>query len=214
MTIVGVSGSPILDGNTDRIVKAVLEQSGREHVFVNLSTLRYDPCRGCAHLCASTNMCPIDDDLQPYFELLLKSDAIVLGTSVNGGNITAWMYSFLSRLWCFRHVTRLLQNKPMLLVACGLFRRSKYRVLPKFIERVGSDNILGYIYHTTSIPPCFKCGMGKECRIGGLWEMLDRNEERLKNWVFQEQMFKRWENNPETVAQVTKYAEMLKKRVG
>jgi hypothetical protein len=56
--------------------------------------------------------------------------------------------------------------------------------------------------------------MGKACRIGGLWEMLDRNEERLKNWVFQEQMFKRWENNPETVAQVTKYAEMLKKRVG
>jgi len=30
MTIVGISGSPIVDGNTDRIVKAVLEQSGRD----------------------------------------------------------------------------------------------------------------------------------------------------------------------------------------
>jgi multimeric flavodoxin WrbA len=214
LTIVGVSGSPILNGNTDRIVKAVLEQSSREHVFVNLSTLRYDPCRGCAHLCASTNMCPIDDDLQPYYEPLLTSDAIVLGTSVNGGNITAWMYSFLSRLWCFRHVTRLLQDKPVLLVVCGLFRRSKYRVLPKFVERVGSANILGYIYHTTNIPPCFTCGMGKTCRIGGLWEMLGRDEERLKSWVLHEQMFTRWENNPETVARVAEYAEMLKKLAG
>jgi len=56
--------------------------------------------------------------------------------------------------------------------------------------------------------------MGKACRIGGLWEMLGHDEERLKNWVLQEQMFKRWENNPETVAQVAEYAELLKKLAG
>ena len=209
MTIIGVSGSPIVNGNTDRIVKAILEQSGREHLFVNLSTLRFDPCRACAHLCAPTNMCPIEDDLQPYLETILTAEALVLGTSVTGGNITAWMYSFLSRMWCFRHVQRLLRNKPVLLVASGLFSRSKYRVLPKFIERIGSDNILGYIYYTTQIPPCYTCGMGNICKIGGLWEMLGRDEERLKNWTLQQNMFKRWEDDPDTVTEIAKYAQKL-----
>jgi multimeric flavodoxin WrbA len=209
MTIIGVSGSPIVNGNTDRIVKAMLEQSGREHLFVNLSTLRFDPCRACAHLCAPTNMCPIEDDLLRYLELIITADALVLGTSVTGGNITAWMYSFLSRMWCFRHIQRLLRNKPVLLVASGLFNRSKYRVLPKFIERVGSDNILGYVYYTTQIPPCYTCGMGNICKIGGLWEMLGRDEERLRNWKLQQNMFKRWEDDPDTLTEIAKYAQKL-----
>ena len=209
MTIIGISGSPIVNGNTDRIIQAVLEQSGRDSLFVNLSTLRYDPCRACAHLCAPTNMCPVEDDLHPYLERILKADALVLGTSVNGGNITAWMYSFLSRLWCFRHVERLLQNKPVLLVASGLFRRSKYRVLPKFIDSVRSDNILGYIYYTTEIPPCYKCGMGNVCKIGGLWELVGRDEKRLREWTLQPDMFKRWEDNPDIIKEIADAAQKL-----
>lgn len=210
--LVGVSGSPILNGNTDRMVKAVLDKSGRDHVFVNLSTLRYDPCRACAHLCAKTHICPLDDDLKPYFDPILNSEALVLGTSVNGSNVSAWMFSFLSRLWCFRHVERPLLDKPVLLVASGLFKRSKYRVLANFIEAsLQSENILGYIYYNSEIPPCFKCGRGYVCKIGGLWEMVDRDEEKLKSWKFTEDMFKRWEDNPETVAEVEKYANILAK---
>ena len=49
------------------------------------------------------------------------------------------------------------------------------------------------------------------CKIGGLWAMLDRDEERLKNWKLKEDMFKRWENDPESVARVAKYAKILEK---
>ena len=83
MTVVGVSGSPIVDGNTDRMTKALLEQSGKDHMFINLSTLRYDPCRACAHLCARTNICPLDDDLEPYFEPLMNAEALVLSTPIH-----------------------------------------------------------------------------------------------------------------------------------
>lgn len=154
-------------------------------------------------------MCPIEDDLQPYLVPILKADALVLGTSVTGGNISAWMYSFLSRLWCFRHVQRLLRDTPVLLVAAGLFRRSKYRVLSKFVERVGSDNILGYIYYTSEIPPCYSCGMGNVCKIGGFWELVGRDEERLRKWTLQPTMFRRWEDNPDTVTQIAAYAQQL-----
>lgn len=210
LTLVGISGSPIVNGNTDRMVKAVLGKSGKDYVFVNLSTLRYDPCRACVHRCAKTNMCPLDDDLKRYLVPILNSEALVLGTSVNASNVSAWMFSFLSRLWCFRHVERPLRDKPVLLIASGLFKRSKYRVLANFIEaRLPSENILGYIYYTTEIPPCFTCGRGNVCKIGALWELLDRDEERLKNWKLTEDMFKRWEDNPETVADVDQYARIL-----
>jgi hypothetical protein len=34
MAIIGVSGSPVIDGNTDRIIKAVLKKSGKEAIFI------------------------------------------------------------------------------------------------------------------------------------------------------------------------------------
>ena len=209
MTIVGISGSPIVNGNTDRIIKVVLEQSGKDHIFINLSTLIYDPCRACTHLCAKTNICPLEDDLKPYFKPILDSEALILGSPVNGGNVTGWMFSFKTRLWCFYHVKNLLRNKPVLLVATGLFRQSEYRVMTRFLERVHSEKIIGHIYCTSNIPPCYKCGMGKMCKVGGLWAMVGRSEEDLGKFEITPDKFRRWEDDRETVAQVTKYAKML-----
>jgi multimeric flavodoxin WrbA len=95
--IVGFSGSPIVTCNTDRLVKAVLEGSGQDHTFVNLSSLRYDSCRACAHLCAKTNLCPLDDDLRPYFWPIMDAKALVLGTPIQAGHITGWMFGFTTR---------------------------------------------------------------------------------------------------------------------
>ena len=36
MAIVGISGSPIIDGNTDRMTMAILDKSGRDTKFINL----------------------------------------------------------------------------------------------------------------------------------------------------------------------------------
>jgi len=212
MTIVGVSGSPILNSNTDRIIQSLLEQSGKDQIFLNLSTLRYEPCKACAHLCARTNMCPLDDDLKRYLEPILKSEALILGTPVHAGNITGWMFSFITRLWCFHHVKNLLRDKPVLLVVTGLFKESRRVVVQKFRERILIDHpvkIIGYIYHTTEIPPCFKCGMGNICKVGGLWAMVGFDEKRLRELTITSDKFKRWEDNVETVVKVQKYAKIL-----
>lgn len=217
MAIVGVSGSPIVGGNTDRMVKALLEKSGKDHIFINLSTLRYDPCRACAHLCAKTNLCPLEDDLKPYFEPILKAEALVLGTPAHSGNMTGWMFSFISRLWCFHHVKNLLRDKPVVLVMTGLVSKTEKRGVNKFTESLKGGlkgnlhpvKILGHIYYASHIPPCYNCGRGKICKVGGLFYMLDYDEEKLKNFELTCDMFKRWEDCPQTVASVEKYAEML-----
>jgi hypothetical protein len=47
--MVGISGSPFPRGDTDRLVQSLLEQSGRERTFVNLSSLDFAPCRRQTH---------------------------------------------------------------------------------------------------------------------------------------------------------------------
>jgi len=213
MAIVGVSGSPIQGGNTDRIVQSLLEQSGREHTFVNLSTLSFAPCRACAHLCAKTNMCAHKDDLWPYLQPILEADALVLASPLHGSMITAWMFSFISRLWCFHHVKNLLKDKPALLVATALFPKSEkvgvQRLEHFTLQRGHRMRHLGTIFHATHIPPCYKCGVGNQCKVGGLWGMVGHDEEKLHNFEVTPDKFKRWEDRPETVAKVEHYAQVL-----
>jgi len=214
MSIVGVSGSPIQGGNTDRLVKALLEQSGHEHTFVNLSALDFAPCRACARLCARTNICAHKDGLWPYFEAILGADALVLASPLHGGTITAWMYSFISRLWCFHHVKNLLEDKPVLLVVTALFEKNA-EVGPERFEEViirrwgHRMRHVGTIFHATEIPPCYKCGVGNQCKVGGLWHMVGHDEESLRNFVVTPEKFKRWEDCPRTVAEVERYAQAL-----
>ena len=66
--VLGVSGSPVKNSNTDRLIQAILEASGLEHEFVKLSTKKIAPCRACKH-CAEDNVCKVNDD----FPALAKS---------------------------------------------------------------------------------------------------------------------------------------------
>ena len=120
MAIVGISGSPIGDGNTDRLVKAVLEASGGETRFVDLSKLSFSPCRGCAHNCATTAMCGVKDELHAHLADIRDAEALVIGSPVHHGTMTAWTYSFFSRLWCFLHENKTLNHRPVVFVSVGI----------------------------------------------------------------------------------------------
>ena len=52
--VLGISGSPIKNSNTDRVVKAVLEATGRETEFIKLKGYQIEPCRACLG-CVDTN---------------------------------------------------------------------------------------------------------------------------------------------------------------
>jgi multimeric flavodoxin WrbA len=90
VAIVGISGSLIQGGNTDRLVQSLLGQSGREYRFVNLSTLDFLPCRGFIHLCAKSNICPLEDGLRPCFEPILEADALNLALHVTSDKFKRW----------------------------------------------------------------------------------------------------------------------------
>lgn len=212
MAILGISGSPIVNGNTDRMVKAVLEKSGGDTKFVSLSSLNYQPCRACAHLCAQTNLCPIKDDLFPLFQEIRDAEALVLGSPIHNGNMTAWMYSFISRLWCFNHVKRVLQGKPVLFVSSGISSENPEKCQILFNDtyiREHKPKIIGEIYYKSDIPPCLKCGAGSYCHKGGLWYMLGKDENALKEFEFTPDKFHRWEDEPAMVEKIEIYGKAL-----
>jgi len=213
LAIIGVSGSPFAGGNTDRLVKAVLEKSGREAVFINLSKLRFDPCRGCCHLCATTNMCVIKDELNPYLKLVLKSEALVLGTPYQLGMVTGFMYNFLTRLFCFYHVKKLLADKPVVLISVGVKPKEIQNAVASFESMAIHGNqfsLLGHIYFNSQTPPCLKCGAGSYCRVGGLWKyVLDQDDNKLKEFEFTPDKFKKWEDCPQIVKEIDKHGKIL-----
>lgn len=64
MKVLGVSGSPIENSNTDRIVQTVLEATGLDYEFIKLSDLIFAPCKACLGnvpcvKCENNNDCKI-----------------------------------------------------------------------------------------------------------------------------------------------------------
>ena len=76
--VLGISGSPIKDSNTDRLVKAVLDATGVESEFVKLSTITVRPCLACKK-CVSDNICKVKDDFPKLAEKIKTAKALVIG---------------------------------------------------------------------------------------------------------------------------------------
>ncbi len=214
MAIIGISGSPIINGNIDRLTKAILNKSGKEYEFINLSTLNFAPCRGCAHLCAPTGMCGRNDDALPYIKKVKDAEAIVLSSPIHGGGMTAWMHSFLSRLWCLSHIHYTLKDRPVVLVSAGLSDTGTFTGREIYEHRfLGYEHlpkVIGELYYSTKTPPCFTCGEGLNCTRGGLWvHCVNQDAEALKNFKITPDKFRKWEDDSSTVKRVEECAKAL-----
>lgn len=211
MAIVGISGSPVVSGNTDRMTRAILEASGRDAEFINLSKLDFSPCRACAHNCATTAMCGVRDDLHAHLAGIRDAEALVIGSPVHHGTMTAWMYSFFSRLWCFLHENKTLKHRPVVFVSVGIDSEPAQGPNTFDVSLVKEHRFrrLGHIYFQSLTPPCFKCGKGDVCQWGGLWRMVGRDEDALETFEITPDKFRRWEDDERAVDEVKKHGMIL-----
>jgi len=113
MKVLGISGSPRTDGNTDiaiRTALTVLAESGIETEFLSLADRPVKPCRGCG-LCAKQEeaRCVQND---PAFEGLIEkfdaAEGILVGSPVYFGSATPQTMSLLDRVG---YVSRMHGNK-------------------------------------------------------------------------------------------------------
>jgi len=114
MKVIGFSaGAAGREGNSDRMVKAILQKSGHEVEFVKLTDLNYSGCKGCVQKCARPQVCTLADDAQPYYEKIKQADAVVIGSPVYFDTMTATVWAFIERFFGYRHVDIAIEGKPL-----------------------------------------------------------------------------------------------------
>ena len=105
--IVGISGSPVKDGNMDTFLEMILndaEERGIDTDIIKLSGLTIKNCIHC-NFCLSKQKeekyCALKDDAQLIFNKLEMANIIVLGSPVYFMRTSGLMATFLDRLRVF-----------------------------------------------------------------------------------------------------------------
>lgn len=105
-TILGISGSPRKNGNSDIMLKTVLEGAAASRVTTGSLYLRdisFSSCIGCEK-CRKDKICTgLQDGMSFVYPQVLASRGLVLVSPTHNYNITAWMKAFIDRLYCFYH---------------------------------------------------------------------------------------------------------------
>ena len=212
MKIIGFSAGVVgRDSNVDRIVKEIMDETSFDAEFVKLTDVDYAACKGCVWLCAGPEVCPLEDDLLPYYQKVKEADAVVLGSPVHHGTISATMSAFISRLWGFRHVNFAIKNKPFVLALSGV-REEQHHASDAFRRalRPFSVNVVDVVQYSSRIPPCYRCGRHQECRIGAAYHIWGAE---VRNLTIVPELFREWEDCPTTVAEIGEAAEELRNAV-
>ncbi|ALK06598.1 MAG: flavodoxin [Methanosarcina sp. 795] len=120
MKVLGLVGSPNINGNTAKLVNAILEgaaENGAEKVIYNLGSLNIKGCDACCK-CQESGCCPIDDDMQEIYQQIQTADMIVLGSPVYMWQMTAQTKLLIDRMTAFLkpNFSSRLDNKKLILV--------------------------------------------------------------------------------------------------
>ncbi len=198
MKTIGFSAGAVgRESNVDRMVRAIMEESGHEHELVKLNDLSYNACKSCVWLCAGPQLCQLEDDLLPYYQKVKEADAVVLGAPIHMATINAAMTAFISRLWGFRHVTIAIKNKPFVLALSGAGDPAEDAF--RTALRPYQVNVLDVVSYSSAIVPCYSCGRHQECKIGGAYMIWGEDACTLE---ITPELYRQWEDHPETVAKV------------
>lgn len=106
--ILGISGSPVKDGNTEILLREALRGSSSEpevqSEIIHLADLQVAGCRHCnwclKHQTAE-KYCTISDGMDLIYPALLRADVILLATPVHIGRMSGLISNMIDRLRVF-----------------------------------------------------------------------------------------------------------------
>ncbi len=175
MKVLGISGSPIKNSNTDRALKTVLAATECETEFIKLTDYKIEPCRACLG-CVKTNKCVIQDDGIDLAEKAKNADALVIAGFTPYSTLDARTKAFLERLYPLRHnhgfmigkigaaiiTSAVPEGNAMLPPAMQAgVEAIQYYMMEEGMDFVGAVQILGNV-------PCVKCVRVDECNVTGI----------------------------------------------
>ncbi len=104
MKVLGISGSPRKNGNTDILLKFFSNGVKSRNIDISNIYLRdynLKPCIGCEKCRKDKTCTAIDDDMKKIYSLIDNSDTIILGSPTYFYSVTAITKIFIDRLYCY-----------------------------------------------------------------------------------------------------------------
>ncbi len=101
MKIIGVVGSPRKGGNTDVLVKHILQGAsdrGAATRLIYLNDMEFKGCQDCGY-CKINGDCMQQDDMIPVYKDIEESDTIIIGSPIYMWNISGQTKLFIDRLY-------------------------------------------------------------------------------------------------------------------
>jgi len=102
--ILGIEGSPRNQGNSHKMLAAVLagvQESATLSHDVHLRDYKYEPCVGCER-CRKAKACTrFNDGMTLLYPQIEQAQGLVLISPVHNYNVTAWVKAFLDRMYCY-----------------------------------------------------------------------------------------------------------------
>ena len=101
MRVLGITGSPRKNGNTEilmnEILKATREAGCDPEIFL-ASEKQVAPCDACGS-CFEVGSCVVQDDMQELYAMMEGADAIILGSPVYFGSVSAQCKAIMDRMF-------------------------------------------------------------------------------------------------------------------
>jgi multimeric flavodoxin WrbA len=102
--IIGIVGSPRKNGNSDILLKHILDGAKERNVStegIHLRDYQFQSCIGCEQ-CRKDKICTgLNDGMSLLYPKIVESQGMVLVSPTHNYNVTAWMKAFIDRLYCF-----------------------------------------------------------------------------------------------------------------
>lgn len=104
LEIIGFSGSPRKNGNSDVLLKTIISGAFDANIKVksyNLTDINFTGCIGC-ELCRKDKICTrLIDGLTGIYPEIISSKGLIVISPSHNYNVTSWMKAFIDRLYCF-----------------------------------------------------------------------------------------------------------------
>jgi len=127
--VLGISGSP-REGNTNYMLRTVLDATGLDYGLILLKDEKINPCRACGG-CFYSHECVVSDGMRQLYDKLSKTDIIVFGSPTYFGNVTGLMKNFIDRCLPL-YLSEELKGKKAALLSSGNFKKGEVRFLDGF----------------------------------------------------------------------------------
>ena len=175
MKIIGVSGSPLKESNTDRALQIALAATGVKTEFVKLSELTIAPCDACLG-CRKSNECVIKDDGVLLANKVYKANALIVAGFTPYSSLDSRTKIFLERLYPLHHSHALMQAKPGAAIVTSAIDQPVYGMADAYEQ--GLHGIRNYMLAegmnfvgAVSVPgnlPCVACGETGQCGVSAI----------------------------------------------